>query len=85
MSFDGEYFQEDFGIIMGTCEAAILASKYMAMLKNEFRKKCVSDPNLKWPTLFFRFLNDGFGIFKKNKNQVEYWINQFNQFQTFTG
>ena len=47
MSFDGEYFQEDFGIIMGTCEAAILASKYMAMLNNEFRKKCVSDPNLK--------------------------------------
>ena len=34
---------------------------------------------MKWPTLFKRFIDDGLDFFKKgNKNEVEYWISQFN-------
>ena len=57
---------------MGTYVAPILANIYMPMLKSELPKKCVSDPSLKWPTLFKQFINDGFGLFKGNKNEVEY-------------
>ena len=32
----------------------------------------------KWPVLFTRFIDDGFGIFEGTQEEVEYWINQFN-------
>ena len=35
------------------------------------------DPNIKWPTLFKSFIDDGFGSFEGTRNEVEYWINQF--------
>ena len=78
MSFDQEKFQQIFGIIMGTNVAPILATIYMAMLENELRQKCKSDPKLKWPILFKRFIDDGFGVFDGTKKYVEYWITQFN-------
>ena len=78
MSFDKEYFQQIFGIIMGTNLAPILANLYLAMLQNELKNKCVHDKKLKWPILFQRFIDDGFGIMEGGKKDVIYWINQFN-------
>ena len=59
MSFDKEYFQQIFGIIMGTNLAPILANLYLAMLQNELKNKCVNDKKLKWPIFFQRFIDDG--------------------------
>ena len=71
MTFDKEYFQQIFGIIMGTNLAPILANLYLAMLQEELKKKCTHDFKLKWPKLFLRFIDDQiFGKpiqwFKKN-------------------
>ena len=33
---------------------------------------------LKWPTVFQRFIDDGFGIMEGKKEDVKYWIDQFN-------
>jgi hypothetical protein len=63
---------------MGTNLAPILANLYLAMLQEELKKKCAHDKKLKWPTLFQRFIDDGFGIMEGRKKDVEYWINQFN-------
>ena len=78
MTFDKEYFQQIFGIIMGTNLAPILANVYMAMLQEELKRKCKHDKKLKWPSLFLRFIDDGFGVMEGNKKDVEYWILQFN-------
>ena len=43
MKFDKEYFQQNFGIIMGTNLAHILADLYLAMLQEELKKKCIHD------------------------------------------
>ena len=74
MVFDGEYFQQIFGLIMGTNVAPILTNMYMALLENEFKTKCYSDPKLIWPVLFKRFIDDGFGITKGLREDVIYWI-----------
>ena len=63
---------------MGTNVAPILANIYMAMLENELRLKCKSEPKFKWPILFNRFIDDGFGVFDGTRKDVEYWITQFN-------
>ena len=78
MTFDKEYFQQMFGMIMGTNLAPILANLYLAMLQEELKKKCIQDKKLKWPTIFQRFIDDGFGIMEGNKKDFKYWINQFN-------
>ena len=62
MSFEWEYFQQNVGIIMGTDVAPVLANVYMAMLENELCRKCVSDPNKKWPICLKRFIDVGFGM-----------------------
>jgi len=51
MVFDGKYFQQIFGLIKGTNVAPILTNIYMAMLENELKKKCNTDPRLIWPVL----------------------------------
>ena len=63
---------------MGTNLAPILANLYMAMLQEELKRKCKHDKKLKWPSLFLRFIDDGFGIMEWTKKDVEYWILQFN-------
>ena len=63
---------------MGTNLAPILANLYLAMLQEELKKKCKHDDKLKWPCLFLRFIDDGFGIMEGTKQDVEYWISQFN-------
>ena len=45
------------------------------MLQEELKKKCVHDKKLKWPILFQRFIDDGFGIMEGGKKDVVYWIN----------
>ena len=51
----------------------------MAMLENELKQKCNADPKLIWPVLFKRFIDDGFGITKGVREDVIYWIRQFNK------
>ena len=69
MTFDGEYFQQIFGVIMGTNVALILANIYMATLENLLKEKCKTNKKIIWPLLFKRFVDDGFGITKANKNE----------------
>jgi hypothetical protein len=46
MQSNREYFQQIFGIIMGTNLAPILANLYLAMFQEELKKKCVHDKKL---------------------------------------
>ena len=43
MSFDGEYFQQIFGVVMGTNVAPLLTNIYMAKLENILKGKCKTD------------------------------------------
>ena len=79
MVWDGEYFWQIFGLIMGTNVAPILTNICMAMLENEFKTKCKTDPKLIWPVLFKHFIDDGFGITKGNRTDVIDWIGKFNE------
>ena len=57
---------------MGTNLKPILLNLYLAMLQEELNNICKYNVKLKWPKLFLRFIDDGFGIFegtKKNKNK----------------
>ena len=68
MPFDGEYFQQIFGVIMGTNVSPILAYIYIWLnWKKLLKEKCNIDTKLKWPYLFKRFIGDGFGIMEVNK------------------
>ena len=79
MPFDGEYFQQFFGVIMGTNVAPILAKLYLAKLEKILKEKTKNDPKMVWPLLFRRYIDDGFGITKGSKANVEYWISEFNK------
>jgi hypothetical protein len=78
MTFDGEYFQQIFGVIMGTNVAPILANIYMATLENLLKEKSKINKKIIWHLLFKRFIDDGFGITKANKNEFELWVDEFN-------
>ena len=58
MTFDGKYFQQIFGLIMGTNVVPILTNIYIAMLENELKGNCKTDPKLIWPILFKRCIDD---------------------------
>ena len=77
MMFDGEYFQKNFGVFMGTNVAPILANIYMATLENLLKEKCKTN-KIGWPLLFKRFIDDGFGITIASKTEFEMWVNKFN-------
>ena len=77
MTFDGEYFQQIFGVIMGMNVAPILANIYMATLENLLKQKCKTN-KIVWPLLFKIFIDDGFGITKASKTEFEMWVNEFN-------
>ena len=72
MSFYGEYFQQIFGIIIGTNLTLILANLFLSMLQEELKKKYKFDKNLKWPILIQVFIDDGFGIMEGSTTYVEY-------------
>jgi len=78
MTFNGEYFQQIFGVIMGTNVAPILANIYLAKLEQILFEKSKTDSKLIWPITFKRFIDDGFGITKANKIEFEYWVSEFN-------
>ena len=48
------------------------------MLEEELIIIC-KNKNIKWPIMFKRFIDDGFGIMRGNKKDVRTWINEFNQ------
>ena len=72
MEFQKEYFQQIFGIIMGTNVAPILTNLYLAKLEKILKEKTKNDPKMVWPILFKRFIDNGFGITKGTKGDVEY-------------
>ena len=67
MKFQEEFFMQIMGIVMGTNLAPILANLYMAMLEEELYIVCIQK-NIVWPEMFKRFIDDGFGVIKSNKN-----------------
>ena len=69
MTFDREYFQQIFGIIMGTNLAPILASLFLALFQEELKKE-MCDKKLKWPILFQRFIDDGFRIMEGTQKML---------------
>ena len=78
MEFQKVFYKQILGIVMGTNLAPILANIYMAMLEEELKTIC-KNKNIKWPIMFKRFIDDGFGIIRGNKKDVRTWINEFNQ------
>ena len=78
MEFHGEYFQQIFGIMMGTNYTPILANLYLAKLEKIVKQKSINNPKMIWPIFFKRYIDDGFGIAKRSKADVEYWIQEFN-------
>ena len=67
MEFNGEYFQQMLGIMMGTNVAPIFANLYLAKLEKILKEKTKHDPKLIWPKVFKRYIDDGFGITKGSK------------------
>ena len=74
-----QFREEFFGVIIRTNVASILANLYMAKLEMFLKEKCLINPNLIWPTFYVRFIDDGFGITKGSRKDVEYWIAEFNK------
>ena len=66
MEFQKVFYKQILGIVMGTNLAPILANIYMAMLEEELKIIC-KNKNIKWPIMFKRFIDDGFGIMRGNK------------------
>ena len=64
---------------MGTNVAPILPNLYLA---SKTGKNCEgknqTDPKLIWPKVFKRYIDDGFGITKGSRKDVEDWISEFN-------
>ena len=50
----------------------------MATLENLLKEKCKINKKIIWPLLFKRFIDNGFGITKANKNEFELWVDEFN-------
>ena len=62
---------------MGTNLAPILTNIYMAILEEELHIRC-KNKNIKWPELYKRFIDDGFGVIKCNKIEFSKWVSEFN-------
>ena len=45
MTFNGEYFQQNFGVIFGINVAPILVNIYLAKLEKLLSEKCKTDEN----------------------------------------
>ena len=69
MKFQEEFFLQILGIVMGTNLAPILANIYMAILEEELYIRC-KNKNNKWPEMYKRFIDDGFGVIKSNKKRI---------------
>ena len=70
IKFQEDFFMQIMGIAMGTNLAPILAIYvYIAMLKEKLCIICIRK-NITWPEMFKRFINDGFGIIKKQQKII---------------
>ena len=76
MKFQKKFLKQILGIAMGTNLAPILGNIFMAMLEEEL--VIIFKNKVKWPILFKRFIDDGFGIINGNKKDVQMWIKEFN-------
>ena len=50
----------------------------MAKLENLLKEKSETNNKIIWPVLFKRCIDDGFGITEANKDEFEFWIQEFN-------
>ena len=73
MTVDGEYFQQIFGVMMGTNVAPILATIYMAKLENLLQEKSKSNRKIICSVLLQRFIKYHFGITEANKEDFEFF------------
>ena len=58
----------------GTNVAPISTTIYMALLENELKDKCKTDPKLIWPGLLKCFIDDGFGVTTGLLEDIINWI-----------
>ena len=63
---------------MRTNVTPIIANLCLAKLEHFLKEKSKNDPKMIWPIFFRRYIDDGFGITKGSKCDVEYWITAFN-------
>jgi hypothetical protein len=82
MNFMGETFIQIFGIAMGSNIAPILANLYLAMLEKKLKEQTKNDIRMIWPTLWRRYIDDGFGVIKGVKKDVEYFVHKYNAMVT---
>ena len=83
MEFQKVFYRQVLGIVMGTNLAPILANIYMAMLEEELVIVC-KNKSIKWPIMFKRFIDNGFGIMRGNKKMSERGLmNLINCVKTF--
>ena len=54
-------------------------SIYLAKLEKKSEGKTKNDPTMVWPILLRQYTDDGFGIPKGSKTNLEYWISEFNK------
>jgi hypothetical protein len=78
LEFMGETFVQIFGIPMGTNTAPIIANLYLANLEKKLKEQTKSDFNMIWPSLWKRYIDDGFGVIKGVKKDVDYFVSKFN-------
>jgi hypothetical protein len=78
MDFMGDKYIHFFLIAMGTNIAPVLANLYLAMLEVKLKEQTKNDPKMIWPSLWRRFIDDGFGVIKGLKTDVEYFVHQYN-------
>ena len=75
MTFDGEYFQQIFGLCTGTNVAPIYTNIYMAMLENELKSEVQNWPQTNLAdsiqTVYWWWLGD--------RKEVFHWIQKFNE------
>ena len=62
--------------------APILVNLYMAKMENLLHEKFLINPKLIWPIFYIRIIDNGFGITKGSRKDVEYWIAEFNTLLT---
>ena len=69
MEFYGKYFQQIFGILMGTNFAPITANLYLPKLEKNLKEKSQNDPKMRGPIFFRQYIDDGFGM-SKDQNPI---------------
>jgi hypothetical protein len=69
-SFDGGTYRQTAGIAMGTPCAPPLAQLFVAVLEEDLRASL----NTRWPTLYKRYIDDSFAIFKGTRDELDSFL-----------